>query len=87
MKLTFDTFAALTVTGRLAGDMVKPFLEAQKWNQRVFFEDGLARALRITSIPTTIVIDKRGGLVTRMNGFDPEQFVAMLTDRITEALK
>jgi len=68
-------------------ELVKPFLEAQKWNQRVFYEDGLARALRITSIPTTIVIDKRGGLATRMNGFDPEQFVAMLTDRITDALK
>lgn len=68
-------------------DLVKPFLDAQKWKSNAYFEDGLAQALRITSIPTTMVIDKRGNIAGRMNGFDPEQFVAMLSDRIEEALK
>jgi thiol-disulfide isomerase/thioredoxin len=67
-------------------DLVKPFLDAQKWNKRVYFEDGLSRTLRVTSIPTTVVIDRHGRLSSRMNGYDPERFVSMLTARIEEAL-
>jgi hypothetical protein len=47
----------------------------------------LALMLRITSIPTTIVVDKRGEISSRMNGFNPERFVDMLTERIQQALK
>jgi hypothetical protein len=43
--------------------------------------------LKVSSIPATIVVDKRGKLYSRMNGFLPERFVDMLTDRIREALK
>jgi thiol-disulfide isomerase/thioredoxin len=68
-------------------DLVKPFLEAQKWSTRAYYEDGLSQTLRIASIPTTIILDRRGGISTRMNGFDPETFVATLTERINEALK
>jgi thiol-disulfide isomerase/thioredoxin len=68
-------------------DLVKPFLESQKWSTRVYFEDGLSLALRISSIPTTILLDRRGGISTRMNGFDPDSFVETLTARIDEALK
>jgi thiol-disulfide isomerase/thioredoxin/Flp pilus assembly protein TadD len=68
-------------------DIVKPFLDAQKWKSNAYFEDGLAQALRILSIPTTIIVDKRGNMAGRMNGFDPEQFVSMLSDRIEDALK
>jgi len=66
--------------------VVKPFLEEVKWSGRVYFEDGLSRALKITSIPTTILTDRHGRIFSRMNGFNPERFVDMLTTRIRDAL-
>jgi thiol-disulfide isomerase/thioredoxin len=69
-------------------ELVAPFLQESHWaRQNVYFEDGLARVLQITSIPTTIVLDRRGEVVSRMNGFVPGRFVDMLTDRIKDALK
>jgi thiol-disulfide isomerase/thioredoxin len=65
---------------------VKPFLEEVKWGGRVYFEDGLSRILKITSIPTTILTDQHGQIFSRMNGFKPERFVDMLTTRIRDAL-
>jgi thiol-disulfide isomerase/thioredoxin len=66
--------------------LVKPFLELVKWKQPVYFEDGLQSLLKVSSIPTTIVFGKRGEVVSRMVGFLPDRFVAMLTERIEEAL-
>jgi thiol-disulfide isomerase/thioredoxin len=68
-------------------ELVAPFLKENHWGQQVYFEDGLARVLAITSIPTTIVLDRHGEVISRMNGFVPERFVDMLTDRIKDALK
>lgn len=69
-------------------DAVKPFLTEQGWSaNKVYYEDGLSKALRVTSIPTTVVIGREGTIVSRMNGFDPERFVDMLTERINDALK
>jgi thiol-disulfide isomerase/thioredoxin len=69
-------------------DVVVPFLEENHWEQQhVYFEDGLSRVLAITSMPTTIVLDRHGNVISRMNGFVPERFVDMLTDRIKDALK
>ena len=82
-----DDLVFLAISSDEERGLVKPFLEAAKWNSKVYFEDGLAQTLRVSSIPTTIVFDKRGNLAGRMNGFDPEQFVATLTDRIEDALK
>lgn len=65
--------------------VVKPFLENNKWNKTVYFEDGLSNLLRVSSIPTTIVFDKQGQVYSRLNGFVPERFVDQLTSRITEA--
>lgn len=67
--------------------LVAPFVKSQKWSQAVYFEDGLVRKLDITSIPTTIVLNRRGEIVSRMNGFVPDRFVQMLSERIEEALK
>ena len=67
--------------------LVKPFLESNHWSQKVYFEDGLSNTLQVASIPTTIIFNKKGELVSRMNGFLPERFVDMLSDRIQEALK
>jgi thiol-disulfide isomerase/thioredoxin len=67
--------------------LVKPFLEASKWSQKVYFEDGLGSLLQVTSIPTTVIFGKKGEVSSRMNGFLPERFVDMLTERIRDALK
>ena len=67
-------------------DGVREFLEAHQWEKRVYFEDGLSSALRVSSIPTTVLLDKKGEVISRMNGFIPERFVEMLTERIREAL-
>jgi thiol-disulfide isomerase/thioredoxin len=66
---------------------VRRFLEEEKWPETVYFEDGLSRALRIATIPTTIVIEKRGQVLSRMNGYVPERFVDLLTGRIRDALR
>ena len=68
-------------------DLVPLFLKENHWNNAVYFEDGLSRMLQITSIPTTIIVDKRGEISSRMNGFSSERFVDMLTDRIEQSLK
>lgn len=66
--------------------VVAPFLDQHGWNKRVFFEDGLSQLLKVSSIPTTVVINKKGQIHTRMNGFVPEKFVDQLTGIIREAL-
>jgi len=66
---------------------VGPFLTAHQWSQAVHFEDGLTKAFSINSIPTTMIVDRNGEIVSRMNGFLPERFVDMLAERIEEALR
>lgn len=68
-------------------ELVKPFLERNKWNKTVYFEDGLSSLLRVSSIPTTIVINPRGEISSRMNGYIADRFVDMLGERIEQALK
>ena len=65
---------------------VKPFLESHQWSQKVYFEDGLQKLLQVSSIPTTIIFGKKGDVVSRMNGFLPDRFVDMLSERIDQAL-
>ncbi len=66
-------------------ESVEPFLEANQWGREVWFEDGLARLLEISSIPTTVILDARGQVASRMNGFVPDRFVEMLAERIEDA--
>jgi thiol-disulfide isomerase/thioredoxin len=67
--------------------LVPAFVKKQGWTNKIYFEDGLSGLLRVSSIPATLVFDRKGTLVSRMDGYDPDRFVAMLTDRIREALK
>ncbi len=67
--------------------LVAPFVKNQQWSQAIYFEDGLVRKLDISSIPTTIVLNRHGEIISRLNGFVPDRFVNMLSDRIEEALK
>jgi len=66
--------------------LVKPFLDQIQWSQKVYFENGLQNLLQVSSIPTTIVLDKKGAIFTRMIGFLPDRFVDMLTERVNDAL-
>ena len=66
--------------------LVKPFMESQKWTQKVYFDDGLQYLLKVENIPTTIIFGKKGDVVDRMIGYLPDRFVDMLTDRINDAL-
>jgi thioredoxin-related protein len=47
----------------------------------------MERVMQISSIPTTIVVNRRGEVVSRLNGFVPDRFVDMLTERIRDAMK
>jgi thiol-disulfide isomerase/thioredoxin len=67
--------------------LVQPFLDESKWSQDVYFEDGLSASLKVSSIPTTVIFGKRGEVFSRMNGYIPERFVDMLSERINAALK
>jgi thiol-disulfide isomerase/thioredoxin len=69
-------------------ELVAPVLKERKWNaKQVYFESGLAHLLDVNSIPTTIIVDKNGNIASRMNGFAPERFVDLLTERINDSLK
>ena len=68
-------------------DLVQQFLKENHWNQIVYFEDGLTRILRINTLPATIIVNRHGEISSRMNGFNPDRFVNMLSERIDEALK
>ena len=43
---------------------------------RAEYEDGLALLLRVNSIPTTLIFDRDGKMISRMAGFDPSTFVS-----------
>ncbi len=66
--------------------VVEPFLDEQKWDKTVYFEDGLARLLNVMQIPATILFDRTGKLVSRMDGFDPSTFLDQMTARIQNML-
>lgn len=66
---------------------VSQFLQENGWaNSKVFFDAGLAQKLEVSSIPTTVVFDRTGAVASRMNGFIPDRFVDMLSERIQELL-
>ena len=65
---------------------VAPYVASQQWANRVYYEAGLGALLRVASIPTTIVLNREGQIVSRMAGFIPDRFVDMLTARIEESL-
>ncbi len=66
--------------------LVAPFLKSQGWSRDVYFQDGLAAAMQVTSIPTTVIAGKDGKIAERMTGFIPDRFQAQLTSRIEAAL-
>ena len=65
--------------------VVPAFMQQQKWEGPIYFESGLARLLNIPSLPTIIVLDGQGRISSRMAGYIPEKFEAMLEQRILDA--
>jgi thiol-disulfide isomerase/thioredoxin len=76
----------LTIDADDDRSLVEPFLEEQKWDRNVYYEDGLGRMLGISSIPTTILYGKNGLISSRMTGFVPGSFADQLSERIAAAL-
>jgi thiol-disulfide isomerase/thioredoxin len=68
-------------------DAVPNFLLEQKWDRKVYYDDGMSRLLQVTGIPTTVLLNKQGTTSSRMNGFLPDSFKAQLQERIDAALK
>jgi thiol-disulfide isomerase/thioredoxin len=65
--------------------VVPPFLKDTGWKGPFYFEGGLAQRLTISSLPTLMIFDAQGQVFSRMAGFVPERFEAMLAQRIEEA--
>jgi len=76
----------LTINADEDTSLVEPFLEETKWDRNIYFEDGLARMLNISSIPTTVLFGKNGLVSSRMTGFSASVFADQLTERINAAL-
>ncbi len=79
--------AFLSINSDEDRSQVKSFLADVGWKNAVYFEDGLSRTLRVSSIPTTIVFGRDGAVISRMNGYNPENFVDALSERIRQGLK
>ena len=67
--------------------LVPSFIAEQKWSTNVYFDSGLVKLLSINTIPSTMIADKTGRIVSRMDGFFPDRFVEQLTARIQAALE
>ena len=81
-----DDVVLLSVDTDEDSELVAPFMQAQHWTGPVYFDSGLVRLLNVNSIPATIIADKAGRLVSRMDGFEQAKFVDQLTARIQAAL-
>lgn len=67
---------------------VEPYVKGQKIKLPVVYANYLDAEYRITSIPTTIVFDRRGQVSFRQAGYNSrEDFVAMMSDKIEAAKK
>lgn len=82
-----DDVIFLSVDTDEDSSLVPRFLQEQKWVGPVYFESGLAKLLTISSIPATIIANKQGRLVSRMDGYREDTFVEQLTARIRTALE
>jgi thiol-disulfide isomerase/thioredoxin len=64
---------------------IKPFLKEQKVDGTLVFADGLDQALRVTSIPTIVILDRTGKTVYRTQGYAPDDLVDAASAAITRA--
>lgn len=81
-----DRVVFLAINSDEQRDRVPGFLKQQSYDTPVYYEDGLTVALGVTSLPTTVLLDKQGELFSKLVGFSGVNFVDLLSDRIREAL-
>ena len=62
--------------------LVKSYVEREKVKSTVVLADGLDQWMKITSIPTVMVLDREGKIVYRASGYAPEGFVEALSQVI-----
>ena len=66
--------------------LVKSYLEADKFSMPVVFADGLDRFFTVNAFPTVVVIDRRGKIAYRSDGFAPDSFESDLAAAVRSAL-
>jgi thiol-disulfide isomerase/thioredoxin len=82
-----DRVVFLAINSDQDRSLVPRFVKEQKWDEpSVYYDDGLTGALSISSLPTTVLLDRNGDLFSKMTGFTPGGFADLLTDRIKQAL-
>jgi cytochrome c biogenesis protein CcmG/thiol:disulfide interchange protein DsbE len=65
---------------------VPDFVAREKWGVPVVFSDGLDEFLKVSSLPTVILLNGEGKIIFRVNGFDPDGFSPRLTTAVQNAL-
>ncbi|MGH9745652.1 MAG: redoxin family protein [Candidatus Acidiferrales bacterium] len=65
--------------------LVAPFVAREKWNVPMAFADGLDDLLKVETLPTVLIIDRKGKIVYRVGEFSPESFSEELTTAIQSA--
>jgi thiol-disulfide isomerase/thioredoxin len=68
-------------------ETVANFVNQYGWDQGVYLDDGLTQALKIENLPTTLLLGRTGEVYSLMAGFNPANFVAILSSKIEDALK
>jgi len=78
----------LAITTDEDRDLVAPFLKQYKFNLPVAYADYLNDLFGVSSIPTTIILDRKGEVSFRQAGFNPrEDFIEALSEKIEDAKK
>ena len=69
-------------------DEVAPFVRQHKFKLPMGYAEHLEDHFRVSSIPTTMVFDRKGEIAFRQAGFNPrEDFVQMMSGKIEDARK
>jgi thiol-disulfide isomerase/thioredoxin len=69
-------------------DLISPYLKQHKFNLPIAHAEHLNEFFTVSSIPTTIILDRNGQVSFRQAGFNPrEDFIVMLSEKIEAAKK
>jgi thiol-disulfide isomerase/thioredoxin len=69
-------------------DLISPYLKQHKFNLPIAHAEHLNEFFTVSSIPTTIILDRNGQISFRQAGFNPrEDFIVMLSEKIEAAKK
>jgi thiol-disulfide isomerase/thioredoxin len=78
----------LAITTDEDRELVAPFLKQYKFNLPVAHAEYLNDLFAVSSIPTTIILDRKGEIAFRQTGFNShEDFVEVLSEKIENAKK